>query len=141
VIDAGTPGLDLTPFLLGVRALIVVDTVKADGVSGTLRLYRKQELLAKPPGPRLSPHDPGLKEALLLLDLHGDGPTDVLLVGVVPGRLGTEIGLSDAVRDALPAVEEAVVEELARLGKPPRRREAPLPLDPWWERPPGSRVQ
>jgi len=54
VTDAGTPGLDLTPYILGVEALIVVDTVKADAPPGTLRLYRKDELLATPPAQRLS---------------------------------------------------------------------------------------
>ncbi|MGE5235375.1 MAG: hydrogenase maturation protease [Acidobacteriota bacterium] len=138
VIDAGTPGLDLTPFILGTRALVVVDTVKADGPPGTLRLYRKDELLATPPAPRLSPHDPGLKETLLLLDFRGDGPSDVLLVGVVPGVVDTRLGLGPELRSVLPAVERAVVDELTRLGVPARRREAPAEPEPWWERPPGA---
>ena len=135
VTDAGTPGLDLTPYILGVEALIVVDTVKADAPPGTLRLYRKDELLATPPAQRLSPHDPGLKETLLLLDFRGDAPRDVLLVGVVPEHVGKAVRLSAAVAAALPAVERAVLDELERLGCPAQRAAAPAAPDIWWEKP------
>lgn len=136
VTDAGTPGLDLTPYILGVEALIVIDTVKSDGPAGTLRLYRKNELLAGPPALRLSPHDPGLKETLLLLEFRGDAPREVLLVGVVPQHVGKGVGLTATAAAALPAVERAVLDELARLGCPPRRAESPVAPDIWWEKPP-----
>lgn len=136
VIDAGTPGLDLTPYILGISALIVIDTVKADAPPGTVRTYRREQLLEHPPAPRLSPHDPGLKETLLLLEFRGDGPRDVLLVGVVPARVETGAGLSDPVRLALPEVERLVLEELRRLGVPPRARDVPATPDLWWEEPP-----
>ena len=136
VTDAGTPGLDLTPYILGVEALIVIDTVKSDGSPGTLKLYRRDELLAKPPAPRLSPHDPGLKETLLLLEFRGDAPRDVLLVGVIPEHVGKGMGLTTTVAAALPAVERAVLDELERLGYPARRAASPLVPDIWWEKPP-----
>ncbi len=138
VIDAGTPGLDLTPYILGVSALIVIDTVKSDAPPGTVRTYAKARLLENPPAPRLSPHDPGLKETLLLLEFRGDGPRDVLLVGVVPGRVEAGVGLSDPVRGALPEVERQVLDELRRLDVPPRAREVPAQPDLWWENPPAS---
>src|SRR6266508_490834 len=34
VIDVGTPGLDLAPFLIGADAIIVIDTVRSDGEAG-----------------------------------------------------------------------------------------------------------
>ncbi len=136
VTDAGTPGLDLTPYVLGVDALIVIDTVNSDGPPGTLKIYRRDELLAKPPGPRLSPHDPGLKETLLLLEFRGDGPREVLLVGVVPGHVGNAVRLTPDVAAALPAVERAVLDELERLGCPARRAASPAVPDIWWEKPP-----
>jgi hydrogenase maturation protease len=138
VTDAGTPGLDLTPYILGVEALIVIDTVKSDGPPGTLKLYRRDELLARPPAPRLSPHDPGLAETLLLLEFRGDAPRDVLLVGVIPQRVGQGVGLTPAVAGALPAVERAVLDELSRLGCPARQAAAPEVPDIWWEKPVGN---
>jgi hydrogenase maturation protease len=135
VQDLGTPGLDLTPYLAGVEALIVVDTVRASGAPGEVRLYRRDEILKHPPQPRLSPHDPGLKEALLTMEFSGSGPREVLLVGVIPAEVRTGVGLSQAVRAAVPAAVAEVVQELARLEVAPRPRPAPAPADLWWERP------
>lgn len=133
VQDLGTPGLDLTPYLSDVEALIVVDTVRAIGAVGELRLYRREQILEHPPQPRLSPHDPGLKEALLTMEFSGGGPQEVLLVGVIPGEARTGVGLSPAVRAAVPQAVAKVVEELNRLGLPPRNCPAPAAPDLWWE--------
>jgi len=136
VIDAGTPGLDLTPFIAGLDALIVIDAVRASGAPGELRAYRRAELLEKPPPQRLSPHDPGLKECLLALELIGQSPAEVLLVGAIAGRLDTSLGLSEAVRAGLPQVEAAVLAELARLGVPARPKGIATAPNLWWEKEP-----
>jgi len=132
--DIGTPGGDLVPHLEGTEAVILIDTVRSDGAAGELRLYRKDEILKHPPQPRVSPHDPGIKEALLTLDFAGRGPSEVLLVGVIPHSTTQSVGLHAAVRGALPAVHQAVLDELARLGRSPVRRETALQADIWWER-------
>ena len=136
VLDLGTPGLDLLPYLSGgVDAVVLVDTVKASAPPGTLRTYRREAILKVPPQPRLSPHEPGLKEALLSAELAGEAPRELLLVGIVPGSVAMGVGLTDVVRASLPAAVQAVVDELARLAHPPQRRAAPLPLRTWWEAP------
>jgi hydrogenase maturation protease len=134
--DLGTPGLDLHPHLAGNDALIIVDVVKSKGQPGELRQYRKEEILKHPPGPRVSPHDPGLKEALLGLQFADDDP-EVLLVGVIPGRIPhLEVGLTSEVQAAVPLAVQAVLDELNRLGLPAVPREnAPEP-DLWWEHQP-----
>jgi hydrogenase maturation protease len=134
VLDLGTPGLDLTPFVAGQNALVIVDTVKSSGRAGQVRLYRRDELLAHAPAPRLSPHDPGVKETLLLLEVSGQAPREVLLVGVVPGAVETGVGLSAAVRSATGEVERAVLAELDRLGTPATARANPAEPDLWWEK-------
>jgi hydrogenase maturation protease len=136
VLDAGTPGLDLTPYIAGLDALIVIDAVRATGAAGELRCYRRAELLEKPPPQRLSPHDPGLKECLLALELIGQSPAEVLLVGLLPATVETAVGLSEAVKAGIGAVEAAVLAELARLGVPARRKDHPGAPDLWWEREP-----
>ncbi len=130
--DVGTPGLDLVPFLGGARVVVLVDTVKSDGPPGELRLYRREEILRHPPGPRTSPHDPGVKETLLYLDLAGEGPEEVLLVGIVPGRVEKGIGLSPAVEASVPRAAEAVAAELRRLGIAAERRTGAAAAAPWW---------
>ncbi len=134
LLDLGTPGLDLHPFLAGRSAVVLVDVVRSDGPAGTLRRYTKDEILRHVPGPRVSPHDPGVKEALLSLDFAGDGPADVILVGVVPGSVESGTRLSDAVRAAADGAQAAVLDELRRLGHEPQRRAQPAQPDLWWER-------
>jgi len=135
VEDLGTPGLDLHPFLAGHDVLILVDVVKSRGQAGELRLYRKEQILKHPPLPRVSPHDPGLKEALLGLQFADEDPGEVYLVGVIPSETGKlEVGLSAPVRAAIPAAMAAVTEELDRLGYPARSRPQPLDPDIWWEK-------
>jgi hydrogenase maturation protease len=136
VIEAGTPGLDLAALLHGVESLLVVDSVHAAAAPGTIRVYDRAKLLERPPAVATSPHEPGLREALLTMDFHGTGPRDVWLVGVVPGRVATGVGLSSEVRAAIPALVAEVVSRLAALGATPRARVPPGVPDLWWERRP-----
>jgi hydrogenase maturation protease len=138
VEDLGTPGLDLMPWVTDLEALVLVDTVRSDATPGTLRLYRRDAILEHPPQPRLSPHDPGVKEALLTAEFAGRGPREVLLVGAVPETTAMGVRLSPALRAAVPAAVDEVLQELERLGRPAARRSAPLSPDIWWAEAPGA---
>jgi hydrogenase maturation protease len=141
VLDVGTPGLDLTPFLADADTVILVDTVKANAPPGTLRVYSRAQLATRAPSPRVSPHDPGLTEALFALDFVGSGPRDVILVGVVPASTEPGIGLSPEVGGAVEGAAREIVALLSCLGRTPRRlRDAP-PVTPWWERGADVRVE
>ena len=133
--DLGTPGLDLAPYVAGQDALVLVDTVRSNGVPGEVRTYRLPEILRQPPAPRLSPHDPGVKESLILTNALGVAPREVLLVGVIPETTSTGVGLSSLVWQAVPAVVAAVVAELRRLGLPVEVRETLAVPHIWWEEP------
>lgn len=133
VLDVGTPGLDLTPYIGGSRALVVVDTVSVDGPRGRIHRYTEDHLLEQPPVPRIGPHDPGLEDALFTLELSGRAPEDVVLLGVTPEKTETGIGLSPAVQEAVPWAVAAVLKELKRLGRPARPRPQPDEPEIWWE--------
>jgi hydrogenase maturation protease len=134
VLDVGTPGLDLAPFLIGADTIIVIDTVRSDGPPGALRLYRRDDILRHRPAERLGPHDPGFKQTLLSIDFAGCAPGEVLLIGVIPERTAPTPRLSQAVRDAVPAALDAVIAELGRLGVVPVEERDVEPTAPWWER-------
>ena len=133
VIDLGTPGLDFTPYLADARIVIVLDTVKGEEAAGTLRLLRDGEIVAKPPPSRMSPHEPGLREALMATEFADSSPEEILLIGVVPESTGQGTKLTDAVRLAVPQVVDAVLAELERLGHSPVQRDPPAELYLWWE--------
>ncbi len=138
VIDAGTPGYDLTAFMVGLDALLLVDAVKGRGAPGEIEVYDRAELVTKRPVLAMSPHEPGVREALMNADFMGVTPGIVRLVGVVPARTDTGIGLSPEVRAAVPAAVAAVTAELAALGIAPRERQPPREPDLWWEKAPGA---
>jgi hydrogenase maturation protease len=138
VVDAGTPGYDLTAFFPGQDAVLLVDAVKAQGAPGEVRTFDKAALLAKRPVLAISPHEPGVREALLNAEFMGVTPSVVRLVGVIPARTDTGIGLSGPVRAAVPAAVAEVVRELAGLGVALPERSPPRAPDLWWERKPGA---
>ncbi len=133
VLDLGTPGTDLLPFVTEPEALILVDAVHAEGTPGELCLFHRDDILRHADPPRLAPREAGLKETLLMAELQGRGPREILLVGVIPGRVESGIGLSTEVREAVPAAAEWVIRELARLQVPLRRRPVREEREIWWE--------
>ncbi|MCL4838983.1 MAG: hydrogenase maturation protease [Thermoanaerobaculia bacterium] len=131
--DLGTPGPELADWLSGREAVIFLDAARLSGAPpGEVRLFSRRELATLPRGPHLSPHDPGLGEALLKADFAGDGPREAAMVGIVPARIGLGTELSASVAAALPAAAAAVVAELARLGHAAHPRERPEPLRAFW---------
>ncbi len=134
VVDLGTPGLDMVPYVSDVAHLIVIDTVHATGEPGELRLYDRDGILAVAPQPRLGPHDPSLKSALLTAEFAGNAPADVLLVGVIPGGVKNAVGLTPGVQRAVSAALAQVVVALAKGGHAPVPKAAPTQPDLWWER-------
>ena len=136
LVDGGTAGLALPGLMDGYDAVIVMDTVHAEAAPGTLCRHDRAALLAAPRTQPVTPHDPGLLDALFLSDLSGKGPREVILIGVVPDRADTGVGLSPAVCNAMGALVDAVVSEIVRLGVSVQWRETPLDPDLWWERSP-----
>ncbi|HET9530838.1 MAG TPA: hydrogenase maturation protease [Blastocatellia bacterium] len=133
LMDLGTPSLDLVAYVEDLDAAIILDSVHSKGVAGELRIYDREEILRHPIQPRISPHEPGLKEALLIAEFDGRGPRDALLIGVIPETTATGVGLSPPVRNSVPEAIKIVLGELERLGA----KAFPL-LDPatpriWWE--------
>ena len=129
--DIGTPSLDLAGRLATFDAVILVDAVSAKAEPGTIRNFTIEEILKHPPGLRLSPHDPSLKETLLTVQMLDECPKFVVLVGIVPESLDG-FGLTAAVEAAVPLAAEEVVKQLARIGVEAKVRSVPKPVACWW---------
>ena len=134
VLDAGTPGMDLLSLLHGAEAAVFVDAVRDRGSPGEVKRYDRAEILKGATGTVMSPHEPGLREALLSLDFRGGGPSDVVLWGAIPESIGLGTTLTGPVRRSVPALLDGVLGDLRRLGIGSRRLETPRDADIWWER-------
>ena len=102
VEDLGTPSLDLPSYLVGHDKVIFIDAVAADAPPGSIRTFTREEIMAVEPGIRISPHEPSINDALIILDFAGTGPRDVTLIGIVPQTLDGGLALSDDVAAAVP---------------------------------------
>jgi hydrogenase maturation protease len=131
-VDAGTPGLDLTPYLLGTDAVVFVDTVTSRGIPGEIRVYDRDAILRHPPQARTGGHDPALKEALWTVEAAGRGPAHVTLVGAIPEWIATGVVLSPRLEKAVGPAVRAVVDALAGLGVRLVRRARPAAPHIWW---------
>ncbi|MFL6247888.1 MAG: hydrogenase maturation protease [Thermoanaerobaculia bacterium] len=114
VEDLGTPSLDLPGYLSGYDTVIFIDAVAVVGPPGSIHLFSREEIIAAPPGIRISPHEPSINDALILLDFAGTAPRDVTLVGIVPETLEGGMTLSPRVAAAVPRAAGVVIAELAR---------------------------
>jgi hydrogenase maturation protease len=133
LLDLGTPSLNLSGYLEDLDAAIIIDCVSSRGRAGELRFYDREEILKYPVQPRTNPHEPGLKEALLIGEFHGRGPEQVLLVGVIPESTATGVGLSAPVKGAVGRAVGAVLGELEKLGVKAGSRPFPVKPGIWWE--------
>lgn len=138
VVEAGTPGAGLTTQLEGLDAAVVVDTVKLRGQPGEIRVLDKPALLARKPLAPMSPHEPGLREALFAMEFEGNAPPEVRLVGVVPVSVALGVGLSGPVQAAVDGAVAEVLRQLASLGVAAAPRVPALRPDLWWEVPAGG---
>lgn len=134
LLDLGTPSVDLFNYLDEFDTAIVIDCVASKGQAGEVRTYSRAEILQNPILPRITPHEPGLKEALLLADFQGQEPKHVILVGVIPESTRAGLEMSAPVMNAIPHAIGVVVDELVRLGIETRPRRVPMRPDIWWRR-------
>ena len=115
VFDGGTLGLALLPYLEDADAVILVDAVRSDAAPGTFVRLDGDEV---PPAVamRLSPHQVGVADLLdgaRWLDRY---PRRLVLLGLVPASMELAVGLSPAVRPALPDLVERIIDEARQLG-------------------------
>ncbi|HLZ43855.1 MAG TPA: hydrogenase maturation protease [Candidatus Sulfotelmatobacter sp.] len=135
LVDLGTPSLDLTHQIVGLRALILIDSVASDDAPGTVLLYRKEDILRIIPSERLDPHSPALSECLMTAAMLGASPEHVLLMGIVGAQYEPGQGLSTAVRDSVAKPIAEIVEELQRLGYSCHAKSSPDAPGIWWGEP------
>jgi hydrogenase maturation protease len=116
VLDGGTLGLDLLPYLQDAGRLLVVDAVQAGNPPGTLVRLIGEEIPAFLDASRVSPHQDGLHDLLAVARLKGALPECVVFWGVQIESLGVGLELSPAVAGRLDVLVENVIAELDRWG-------------------------
>ncbi len=125
LVDGGTQGLYLLPLVQGARRLLIFDAVDYGLEPGTLKIVRNDEVPRFLGAKKMSLHQTGFQEVLMLAKLAGRYPDEVLLVGCQPAELEDYGGsLRPVVKAALERALPLAVDTLAEWGAGPRAREA-----------------
>jgi len=115
VLDGGTLGLSLLPVLQTTRVALLVDAIDDGSPPGTLVRLVGHEVVARA-ALRLSVHQIGVADLLSASDLVGDGPDELILLGLVPSETALAVGLSPIVARALPALVMSLADEIRHHG-------------------------
>jgi len=107
LLDGGTAGYTLIDCMKDFERVILVDAVRGGGKPGTIYLFSFDDIINKPEL-KLSGHQIGLPEVLLLAKRLGELP-ETILIGIEPENMayGEELSLTakKAVKQAIEAIE------------------------------------
>jgi hydrogenase maturation protease len=132
VLDGGTLGLALLPYLEDAERAILVDAIQADAPPGTLVRIEGDDV-----GPavaaRLSVHQVGVSDLIEAARWRDRIPPLLVLLGTVPLTTELGVGLSAPVQATVRDLIGLVCEEARRLGFPLEEKPAddPNSADPW----------
>jgi hydrogenase maturation protease len=123
VLDGGTLGLTLLPYLQRKNVVILVDAVRANAAPGSFVRLEGAEVVPAVEQ-RLSAHQVGVADLLEGARWLGHYPRHLVLLGLVPCTFELGVGCSPPVQAALPLLVERIVEEIRGLGFDLARRTA-----------------
>ncbi|EKV30753.1 Hydrogenase maturation protease [Caenispirillum salinarum AK4] len=127
LMDGGTQGLYLEPYVRRARNLLVFDAIDWGDEPGTLRVVRGEEVPAFMGCRKMSLHQTGFQDVLAAASLMGGGPEDIVLIGVQAVELEDWGGsLRPLIRDRMAPAIDLGLKELARWGRAAERRAVPL---------------
>lgn len=126
VMDGGTQGLYLLPYLQQAKRLIVFDAIDYGLEPGTLKQVENDEVPRFMGVKKMSLHQTGFQEVISAAELTGKCPTEMLLVGVQPEELEDYGGsLRPVVKDRVAEAVAIAVDRLRHWGVEVTRRETP----------------
>jgi hydrogenase maturation protease len=128
VMDGGTQGLYLLPYVQGARRLIVFDAVDYGLPPGTMKLVENDQVPRFMGAKKMSLHQTGFQEVIAAADLTGQLPEDMLLIGVQPEELEDYGGsLRDVVKARVADAVDVARAQLLRWGIALVPRFGPVP--------------
>lgn len=128
LVDGGTQGIYLIQHVQAADVLVVFDAIDYGLAPGTLKLIEGPDVPKFLGAKKMSLHQTGFQEVLATVEMLGDYPQHLLLVGVQPVELDDYGGsLRPAVRAQIGPAVDAALAYLARFEVPVACRCTPLP--------------
>ncbi len=111
LLDGGTQGLALLPYLSGVPRLLVLDAIDTEEPAGTLLRFEGGALSGLPG--KASVHQLGFADLMVALHLLGESPGEIVVLGVQPGSTEWGVELTPSVQRAMPSLIDCAIAQLA----------------------------
>ncbi len=122
IIDGGTMGLDLLPFIEHKERLLIVDAVNIGEPPGTIAVIEGDDI-PKFLAIKMSVHQIGLPEMLSAAKIMGILPREMCLVGIQPKTMETGVLFSDEIENSFERLMKAVTDRLSAWGIKARFKE------------------
>jgi hydrogenase maturation protease len=132
VLDLGTPGLDLAPYLSDRELIVILDAVHSDAQPGTLSIFHEDDFVSSRAKLRITGHDPGLWESLAHLRLAGQAPAELIIIGISPESCGFGEGIHPKVFNAATEAATTIAGLVADRGFSCLRRHLADQPNLWW---------
>jgi len=117
LLDGGTQGLYLLPFLEEAETLIVFDAVDYGLEPGTLKIVEDDEVPRFMGAKKMSLHQTGFQDVIATAQLMGYCPDRLLLIGCQPEELEDYGGgLREVVANQIEAAVNVALTRLAQMG-------------------------
>nr|WP_259374401.1 HyaD/HybD family hydrogenase maturation endopeptidase [Calidifontimicrobium sp. SYSU G02091] len=130
LVDGGTQGLYLIQHVQAAGKLLIFDAIDYGLEPGTLKLIENDEVPRFMGAKKMSLHQTGFQEVLMLAQLTGQYPEQVLLIGCQPQELEDYGGsLRPVVKTALEDALALGLDRLRAWGARPVPRDAALAHD------------
>lgn len=114
--DGGTLGFMASHKLEEAERVYMIDVVTTPGEPGALYRFEKDAFIGRTIPIKMSPHQLGIQEMLLLSEIRGRCPEEVTLFGVVPKSYASGIELSPELSVRLSELACLLQKELQAAG-------------------------
>ena len=116
LFDGGTLGIMVTHKFEEADRVYIIDTVAAAGAPGDILRYERDDFMLKRIPMKMSPHQIGIQEMLLISEMRGKCPERITLWGVIPDTLEPGSELSWLLKDRLVYLAAKLLRELRDEG-------------------------
>ena len=115
LLDGGTLGLDLLPYLEEIESLLIIDALDMRDEPGKIFRLEGDEV-PRAFASKLSVHQMGLQDLLAVAELQGHVPRNLVVWGVQPECIEMDTELTATVAASVEPVVAKVLEELQNWG-------------------------
>lgn len=109
IIDGGTLGMDLMPYIAGTKKLLLIDAMNIDAPIGSFHSFTGDELNAYFKD-KISVHDLGVNDMLAVLKLTDNPIEEVVVMGVKPEVVSMGLDMTEKIAEKVPEVAQKAKE-------------------------------